>query len=99
MRTDNDAVQAFIDDACSVDEKWNPNSAKGSVIETRAELYTAYESYCRREERETLGKIKFFKALQSKGFEAVRSNGEPAFFKGIATKETLKRFRLIPKDS
>lgn len=97
MRTDNDAVQAFIDDMCDVNEKWNPNSAEGSVIEERSELYAAYEKYCRIEERETLGKIKFFRAIQSKGFEAVRSNGS-AFFRGIATKETLKRLYLIPRD-
>lgn len=59
----SDTVEAFIYDRCELDEKAKTD---------RSELYHVYVVYCQYEERKSVTRTNFYKALESKGFESRR---------------------------
>lgn len=95
MRKDSDVVQAWLDDCCITGENLR--------IE-RTIAYESFKKYCEEEERQSLTRNGFFKALRTKNFLEVRGKTE-RYFIGIsiqrnddnnkfilATEEQLKTF-------
>lgn len=94
---DSDTVQAFLVEACVLDE--------GSRSE-RTELYSRYEKYCEDTNRQSLTKNNFYKSLRVKGYKDFKS-GSYRYFKGIsdekssptpAPKTAQDGFMTIPVD-
>lgn len=67
LREESDTVQSFLNNATT------PNK-EGRV--RRPDLFAAYIDYCKNEDRISLGKVAFFKALRTKGCNEVKSCGE-----------------------
>lgn len=65
MQDDADSTAAFVRRCCVVGPDYRSD---------RSMLYAAYTDYCRTEERQSLGKIGFFRALRSKGYAEVKSH-------------------------
>ncbi len=74
LRMDSDTVQAFLVEACVLDE--------GSRSE-RTELYSRYEKYCEDTDRQSLTKNNFYKSLRVKGYKDFKTGGY-RYFKGIS---------------
>lgn len=74
LRMDSDTVQAFLVEACVLDE--------GSRSE-RTELYNRYEKYCEDTDRQSLTKNNFYKSLRVKGYKDFKTGGY-RYFKGIS---------------
>ena len=74
LRIDSDTVQAFLVEACVLDE--------GSRSE-RTELYSRYEKYCEDTDRQSLTKNNFYKSLRVKGYKDFKTGGY-RYFKGIS---------------
>ncbi len=74
LRIDSDTVQAFLVEACVLDE--------GSRSE-RTELYNRYEKYCEDTDRQSLTKNNFYKSLRVKGYKDFKTGGY-RYFKGIS---------------
>ena len=73
FQEDNDTVEAFL-------------NAETSKIQSgridRVVLYSKYEEYCSENERQSLSKTNFYKALRTKGYSEISSCGTN-FFKGL----------------
>lgn len=74
MKKDSDSVEAWLQE--------QTYRVSGSKI-NRAELYQRYNMYCVENERQSLSRTNFFKALRSKGFSERKSNGIN-FIEGIS---------------
>lgn len=74
LRMDSDTVQAFLVEACVLNE--------GSRSE-RTELYNRYEKYCEDTDRQSLTKNNFYKSLRVKGYKDFKTGGY-RYFKGIS---------------
>lgn len=74
LRMDSDTVQAFLVEACVLDE--------GGRSE-RTELYNRYEKYCEDTDRQSLTKNNFYKSLRVKGYKDFKTGGY-RYFKGIS---------------
>lgn len=72
FRHDSDTVQTWIDYCCETSE--------GAKTKT-ADAFMWYRAFCNDEGREPLGKTKFRRALENKGFYVKRSNGE--YYSGL----------------
>ena len=72
-RKDADVVQAWIDDECTIDI----NSKM-----SRADAFNSFSNYCDQEERQSLTKTNFYKALRQKKFTEAKIQGY-TYFKGI----------------
>ena len=57
----------------------------------RMELFTAYREWCAREKRQSLGRMKFYDAVESAGLKGVTSGstGGNQLFRGLALKSEL----------
>lgn len=66
LQEDSDSVASFLNNAVISD-------ASSKV--KRPDLFAAYEDYCRSEERISLGKTAFFKALRTKGYREAKIQG------------------------
>lgn len=77
MRKDSDVVESWINDRCTV--------APYLRIE-RTEAYKDFEKYCEEEERKTLTRNGFFKALRIKSFSEVKGKNE-RYFVGISVEK------------
>lgn len=75
-RKESDTVTAFIDECATQSQKSR---------ETRPNLYSAYLNFCKEEERTPLGKIAFYKALETKGYRKKRVDGYD-YFEGLEIK-------------
>ncbi len=73
LRCDSDTVQAFLMEACVLEED-------GRI--ERRELYNKYIRYCEDVERQSLKRNNFYKSLRLKGYKEKKSGGN-IFFKGI----------------
>lgn len=85
MRKDSDVVQAWLDDCCMIEE------------DLRIERTIAYESfkkYCEEEERQSLTRNGFFKALRTKNFLEVRGKAE-RYFIGISIQKNYDNNKFI----
>jgi len=78
LRCDSDTVQAFLMEACYLD-----NSGK---VE-RTELYRQYEKYCEDTDRQGLRKNNFYKSLRAKGYKDFKTGGY-RYFKGISDRKS-----------
>ena len=74
MRKDSDVTQAWIDDCCIV----GANLRIG-----RNEAYESFKKYCEEEERQSMTKNGFFKALRNKNFIDGKS-GSDRYFIGLS---------------
>ena len=66
LQEDSDSVASFINNVVIQDET--------SRVK-RPDLYAAYIDYCKQEERISLGKTAFFKAIRTKGFREAKVQG------------------------
>lgn len=76
LRCDSDTVEAFLKDECERVQEGR---------EERSSLYTAYDTYCYKSDRQSLTRNNFYKALRLKGFSEYMSLGT-RYFKGIKRK-------------
>ena len=67
LREESDTVECFLNNATV------PNKDKRI---SRPDLYSAYTDFCRTEKRTPLGKVAFFKALRTKGYQEIKSCGK-----------------------
>lgn len=67
LREESDTVEYFLNNATVPDK---------TKRVSRPDLYAAYTDFCRTEERTPLGKVAFFKALRTKGYQEVKSCGK-----------------------
>lgn len=74
LNKDSDTIAAFLDDECDLDKKDEKVS--------RNDLYSAYDEYCKRYERQSHTKNIFYKALRNKGYSEVRT-AKGRYFRGI----------------
>ena len=74
-QTENDSVQAFLDENCVTGENYRVN---------RRDLYQAYENWCNLEHLHALMNKNFTKSMRDKGFEVKRlrddANGKRFYF-------------------
>lgn len=74
-QTENDSVQAFLDENCVTGENYRVN---------RRDLYQAYENWCNFEHLHALMNKNFTKSMRDKGFEVKRlrddANGKRFYF-------------------
>ncbi len=77
MRKDSDVVESWINDRCTV--------GTGLRME-RIAAYRDFEKYCEEEERKTLTRNGFFKALRIKSFSEVKGKNE-RYFVGISVEK------------
>lgn len=81
LRNDSDTVEAFLSEKVV-------RSPDGRI--KKPDIYRAYEAFCRDLERQSLTKQNFYRAMRTKGFSEVKSNGV-IFYRGITFEEnTLK---------
>ena len=66
LQEDSDSVASFINNVVIQDET--------SRVK-RPDLFAAYSDYCKQEERISLGKAAFFKAIRTKGFREAKVQG------------------------
>ena len=71
---DNDSVSNWIEE-----DKIKQENSKCK----RGEVWKAYKYYCRESNFKPIGKIKFYKIMEARGFEKSLSNGE-YYFNGVA---------------
>lgn len=76
MKTESDTTEAFLEECCNRDPKARIK---------RPDLLTAYENFCKEEEREPLRKTAFYKALRTKGFRETKIHGI-VYFAGLELK-------------
>jgi len=74
LRNDSDTVEAWIFDTCF--------RVRESRIE-RGQLYQKYDSYCLSTDRTPLNRNNFYRAMRSKNFREIKSNGL-RYFEGIS---------------
>ena len=87
MKMDSDSVEAWLQE--------QTYRVPGSKI-NRAELYQRYNTYCVENERQSLSRTNFFKALRSKGFSERKSNGIN-YIEGISLENpSLKASLFVP---
>lgn len=67
LQEDSDSVASFLNNVVVQDE---------SSRIRRPDLYSAYVDYCKQEERISLGKTAFFKAVRTKGFREAKVQGD-----------------------
>ena len=77
LRADSDTTEAFLQEYCVDDEK-------GRI--ERTELYNKYNAFCEDTDRQSLTKNNFYKAMRTKGYSEIKTNGY-RYFKGILYKE------------
>lgn len=77
LRADSDTTEAFLQEYCVVDEK-------GRI--ERTELYNKYNAFCEDTDRQSLTKNNFYKAMRTKGYSEIKTNGY-RYFKGILYEE------------
>lgn len=76
MKIESDTTEAFLEECCNRDPKARIK---------RPDLLTAYENFCKEEEREPLRKTAFYKALRTKGFRETKIHGI-VYFAGLELK-------------
>lgn len=81
MRKDSDVVQAWVDDCCT---------AGADLKIERGAAFESFKKYCEDEERQSLTRNGFFKALRTKNFMEVRGKSERYFAGLSAEKVTVK---------
>lgn len=74
MRKDSDVVESWLNDCCTI--------GKDLRVE-RVEAYRDFEKYCETEERQSLSRNGFFKALRAKNLAEVRGKTE-RYFVGVS---------------
>ena len=84
MWKDGDVVQAWLDDCCTLEAKTKTD---------RAKLFSDFEGYCSREDRQALSKNGFYKALRSKNFTEVSVHGY-SHFQGVKIGKTFTQSTL-----
>ena len=84
MWKDSDVVQAWLDDCCTLEAKTKTD---------RAKLFSDFEGYCSREDRQALSKNGFYKALRSKNFTEVSVHGY-SHFQGVKIGKTFTQSTL-----
>lgn len=90
FRKDCDSVEAFLQDECVL-----YNGAKTS----KNELHLKYDKYCENQDRQSLSRNSFFKALRTKGFKESQAHSGERFFLGISTnKDDSWKTGDIPED-
>lgn len=73
LRADSDTTEAFLQEFCV-------NSDVGRI--ERTELYNKYNAFCEDTDRQSLTKNNFYKAMRTKGYSELKTNGY-RYFKGI----------------
>lgn len=81
LRADSDTTEAFLQEYCVDDEK-------GRI--ERTELYNKYNAFCEDTDRQSLTKNNFYKAMRTKGYSEIKTNGY-RYFKGISYKENCPK--------
>ena len=76
MKIESDTTEAFIEECCVRDQKARVK---------RPDLLSAYENFCKEEEREPLRKTAFYKALRTKGYRETKVHGT-VYFSGLELK-------------
>lgn len=84
LRADSDTTEAFLQEYCVDDEK-------GRI--ERTELYNKYNAFCEDTDRQSLTKNNFYKAMRTKGYSEIKTNGY-RYFKGILYEENCPKTAL-----
>ena len=93
LRCESDTVEAFLSDTRCIVRGGPGDKAK------KSDLFRLYTVYCRVSDRQAMKKHAFFRALRSKGFQEVKSEGT-VFFRGLFYPENaLEWLRKNPTPS